>query len=1005
MRKTAFTIVLLVLCQLVTVAQESSTVSSNRATADSLFAQKNYSEALPIFTELLSQTPQDQLLMYFTGVCNLLGGHHLQLAQELLANASSGEVPNLVNYYLGEAYRLGYQFDKAVDCYRRYTVNGVLPEANSERVEKVVGYCENGGYITRYIYKPTVFDAQVVARNEVYEFLTNLPPSGGFTYVPKKLRSEIDKKHGYKPLMFYPTAPEVGDYIYFSSYGKTGETGTDIYRTQFLGDDLWSEPEALSNAVNTPADEAFPYLAPDGKTLYFASNGHYGMGGYDVYRSVYNKVAQQWSPAENLGFPFSSPYDDYLCLPTQTDSIITFVTDRKCLNDSVLVALVLSNDKQVRRTAESAAQIADYASLKLKEQPAKTSSKTKKVASKSQSAKASQPQKTASFRAVERDPEYSRTIAKGFEEQMKADSARVKLEKLREKFDFVETAEQRIKLEKKVTAVENAMLEAQKQADQMFVRASQIEQEYLTGKRKPGGRSELTFATDNPKYIFQAQFATTVFQDDEIAKLARAEQLYPEIVKARKTALEQRSIYRACCNHAVSQISVDTTKDKVKAKQVTVDVPANYDLLDLPPNLCENDSIKDNDTVQIDSSAKNIIKEHADNQQVIDIVNNNICEPKLKAMHEAMQAYTARFTQHFDLKWPIYDDCINVAVVKSGTDVFQTREIIKTSTVQLRAATAILNNLTDEGRIESEFEAAQLRELALVRMDYVFAKVWGMELMEKRMAKQVVAFENQLFGTSKLALDLNLEPDDGSDDELSQYPKIERVSLAPPIKSFKVKWAIPADFGVVDTMVYSDANPIPIIRKQPAGVVYRIQIGAYASPRKPLFFKHMVPVVGIRTGKVIKYFVGCLSTLAEAENALQTVKKRGFKDAFVMAWYNGKTVTLSRAKSLENIDTEDETSQSGSRKSATNDSQKDDKAAASKVYMVQIGAYKGAMPADDLKTVKTLVAGKEILRKIDEHGNYVYSVGSFNNLDEAEKIKDNLVASGMLKAAVVSVDI
>jgi peptidoglycan-associated lipoprotein len=70
----------------------------------------------------------------------------------------------------------------------------------------------------------------------------------------------------------------------------------------------WGDPVNLGPEINTPGDEVFPYLHPDG-TLYFSSNGHPGMGGLDIFRAAIN-VDGSWK-VENMGYPVNSPADDF----------------------------------------------------------------------------------------------------------------------------------------------------------------------------------------------------------------------------------------------------------------------------------------------------------------------------------------------------------------------------------------------------------------------------------------------------------------------------------------------------------------------------------------------------------------------------------------------------------------------------------------------------------------------------------------------------------------------
>jgi len=83
--------------------------------------------------------------------------------------------------------------------------------------------------------------------------------------------------------------------IYFSKQGETGE---------------WGIPKNLGNVINTPFFEESVYMHPDGKTLYFSSEGHNSMGGYDVFKSTYNESNDTWSTPENLGYPVNTVDND-----------------------------------------------------------------------------------------------------------------------------------------------------------------------------------------------------------------------------------------------------------------------------------------------------------------------------------------------------------------------------------------------------------------------------------------------------------------------------------------------------------------------------------------------------------------------------------------------------------------------------------------------------------------------------------------------------------------------
>ena len=105
----------------------------------------------------------------------------------------------------------------------------------------------------------------------------------------------------------HPTVSADGSTLYFSSNHPDGWGGYDLY-VSYKHTSGWSDPQLLSRSINTEKDEQFPFVIND--TLYFASDGHLGMGGLDIFK-VYKRPDEYWSTAENLKPPFNSGDDDF----------------------------------------------------------------------------------------------------------------------------------------------------------------------------------------------------------------------------------------------------------------------------------------------------------------------------------------------------------------------------------------------------------------------------------------------------------------------------------------------------------------------------------------------------------------------------------------------------------------------------------------------------------------------------------------------------------------------
>ena len=108
--------------------------------------------------------------------------------------------------------------------------------------------------------------------------------------------------------VMHPTLSPNGDRMYFTSNMPGSRGGTDIYMVSKVGDE-WGDPVNMGPEINTDKNDAFPFIHESG-TLFFASMGHNGMGGYDIFR-VPVDGSRAMGPVENLGKPINSKEDDF----------------------------------------------------------------------------------------------------------------------------------------------------------------------------------------------------------------------------------------------------------------------------------------------------------------------------------------------------------------------------------------------------------------------------------------------------------------------------------------------------------------------------------------------------------------------------------------------------------------------------------------------------------------------------------------------------------------------
>ncbi|MCS6917350.1 MAG: OmpA family protein [Chitinophagales bacterium] len=107
--------------------------------------------------------------------------------------------------------------------------------------------------------------------------------------------------------VMHPFLSADGKELFVSSDAEGGYGGKDLYVFFRQADGSWGSPQNLGPAVNTEGDELFPHLGPD-QRLYFASNGHPGMGGFDLFAAA--RLGRQWGNVQNLKAPINSGADD-----------------------------------------------------------------------------------------------------------------------------------------------------------------------------------------------------------------------------------------------------------------------------------------------------------------------------------------------------------------------------------------------------------------------------------------------------------------------------------------------------------------------------------------------------------------------------------------------------------------------------------------------------------------------------------------------------------------------
>ncbi len=142
---------------------------------------------------------------------------------------------------------------------------------------------------------------------------------------PKNLGRKINTKYWESQ----PSFSADGKTLYFiRRVGPYGSGQQDIFTSELTEQGIWTDPVRLSKTINTKGTEESVFIHPDGKTLYFSSNGHPGMGGLDIFMSQKDDKGV-WSTPVNLGYPINTFNEENSLLVSSDGKLAYFASDRE----------------------------------------------------------------------------------------------------------------------------------------------------------------------------------------------------------------------------------------------------------------------------------------------------------------------------------------------------------------------------------------------------------------------------------------------------------------------------------------------------------------------------------------------------------------------------------------------------------------------------------------------------------------------------------------------------
>jgi tetratricopeptide (TPR) repeat protein len=313
-----------------------STTAQTVEQARQMLLDGDYATALPIFEKALAAKPKDGTLNQWVGVCLVRTGKPVK-AERYLKIADERKVAEAPRY-LAEAAIMQYKFSEANDLLDRY-------EQTMRKAKKTVS-AETDGLRQRAslgqsmldrVEKITIIDSLAVDREEFFKAYHLSPESGTINSTDVM----PDNYEVANPSAVYMT--QSGDLRIWAAPDK--DENYILMGATRLIDGSWDTPYQLGSALNNDGDCNYPFMMPDGVTLYYANNGAESLGGYDIFIS--RKDDNGFLKPQNVGMPYNSADDDYLLAIDEVNGIGWWATDRNHLGDKITIYRFIPSELRV----------------------------------------------------------------------------------------------------------------------------------------------------------------------------------------------------------------------------------------------------------------------------------------------------------------------------------------------------------------------------------------------------------------------------------------------------------------------------------------------------------------------------------------------------------------------------------------------------------------------------------------------------------------------------------
>ena len=238
-----------------------------------------------------------------------------------------------------------YKFEEAAAALETAIGKAQKAEADHSRETALLDKALLGAEMLPGTERVTFIDSTVVDSKNVLNAM-NLSPECGRLAALSSIVKNADWAKDLAPAPAYVN--QFGDKLLLAF---PDSNGVKRISSSFKLGNGWTQPKPLEGMEGMAGAQAFPYLLADGVTLYFAKMDDEGLGGYDLFITRYDSQTKSYLKAENLGFPFNSPANDFFCIIDEAIGIGYLATDRNQPQGKVCIYRFIPND--IRETYQA----------------------------------------------------------------------------------------------------------------------------------------------------------------------------------------------------------------------------------------------------------------------------------------------------------------------------------------------------------------------------------------------------------------------------------------------------------------------------------------------------------------------------------------------------------------------------------------------------------------------------------------------------------------------------